>query len=356
MRQRADFIGNNRKAAPGITRAGRLDPGVERQQIGLKGDPVDYRDDLADLLCRAMDVGHRGHRFAHDFAAFHRIAMRLLHRIVHMPGIDGGLSDTAGKRRHGSRSLFQAGSLVLGAHRQIIGGLTDFLRPAFNLARIVGNIAQRGADLCPHRFEIALQILVTRRQALQPRDEIAIGHHVQCIAQRTDHACTAFGFDFKIRGQRDFHVEQRHLDQAADRMAKPPAQWTETVAHHRLQHIVEHRGIGADVPARLKPDAGMHASDLFRRCKIGLIGRTRKHAVPMFDLFAPGMVDNRARRKHARRLGRLADPLIQPIQRMRTVPAHGLFDPGEVPEVFRSQAEKGGFGRGVLLMHQRVFL
>ena len=37
-RQRLDLGGDHRKAAPGFARARRLDGGIEREQIGLRGD------------------------------------------------------------------------------------------------------------------------------------------------------------------------------------------------------------------------------------------------------------------------------------------------------------------------------
>ena len=48
--QRLHLGGDDRKALAGIAGAGRLDRGVERQQIGLAGDVGDDLDDVADLL------------------------------------------------------------------------------------------------------------------------------------------------------------------------------------------------------------------------------------------------------------------------------------------------------------------
>ena len=48
--QRANLVGDHRKAAPVIARARRLDRGVQRQQIGLVGDAADRLRDFADIL------------------------------------------------------------------------------------------------------------------------------------------------------------------------------------------------------------------------------------------------------------------------------------------------------------------
>jgi hypothetical protein len=47
-RQRLDFGGHDRKAAAGFAGARGLDGGVQRQQVGLRGDGVDEADDFAD--------------------------------------------------------------------------------------------------------------------------------------------------------------------------------------------------------------------------------------------------------------------------------------------------------------------
>ena len=68
LRQGAHFGGDHREAAPGIAGAGRLDPGIERQQVGLEGDLVDHADDIADLLGGGLDPGHRRDGLMHDDA------------------------------------------------------------------------------------------------------------------------------------------------------------------------------------------------------------------------------------------------------------------------------------------------
>jgi GT2 family glycosyltransferase len=65
--QRAHFVCHHGKSAPGFACTGGLDPGVQRQQVGLEGNPVDQRDDLADVFRGLGDGLHRFDRlFHHD--------------------------------------------------------------------------------------------------------------------------------------------------------------------------------------------------------------------------------------------------------------------------------------------------
>ena len=46
----AHLVGDDREAAARLAGAGRLDRGVQREQVGLVGDLLDDLEDLADLL------------------------------------------------------------------------------------------------------------------------------------------------------------------------------------------------------------------------------------------------------------------------------------------------------------------
>ncbi|MNP10271.1 hypothetical protein D3C76_1024140 [compost metagenome] len=78
----AHLIGHHGKPSPMLASAGRFDGGVERQQVGLIGNPADGLDDGAD------DVG----LFAHGIDAQRRLVQVLgdvlddLHRLLHHLG------------------------------------------------------------------------------------------------------------------------------------------------------------------------------------------------------------------------------------------------------------------------------
>ena len=87
----ADLLGDDREAAALLARARGLDGGVEREQVGLRGDGGDGLDDAADLLglrAELADGGggrggglahgaHRGGRLAHGVGAGGGQAARL---------------------------------------------------------------------------------------------------------------------------------------------------------------------------------------------------------------------------------------------------------------------------------------
>ena len=82
--ERLHLGGHDRKAAAGFAGARRLDGGVEREQIGLRGDRVDQLDHLADLLGAGREradggVGALGvaDRLAGDLAGARHLAGNL---------------------------------------------------------------------------------------------------------------------------------------------------------------------------------------------------------------------------------------------------------------------------------------
>ena len=105
LRQRADFGGHDREAAAGVAGPRRLDPGVQRQEVGLEGDLVDDADDLADLAwpsarCCPSPPPPRG-RSRPDFCAS-----------VRVPG--DGLADghgALGGAAHGRGDLCEGGGV-----------------------------------------------------------------------------------------------------------------------------------------------------------------------------------------------------------------------------------------------------
>ena len=60
LRQRLHLGGHDGEATPGVAGTGRLDGGVERQQIGLFGDGIDEFD-------HGADAGRRLRQFTHPF-------------------------------------------------------------------------------------------------------------------------------------------------------------------------------------------------------------------------------------------------------------------------------------------------
>lgn len=59
--QRLDFGSDDRKSASGIACAGRLDRGIQRQQVGLPRDRADQLDDIVDLGRGPGEIGEPPH-------------------------------------------------------------------------------------------------------------------------------------------------------------------------------------------------------------------------------------------------------------------------------------------------------
>src|SRR5208282_2234823 len=61
--------GDDGEPASRLSRPGRLDAGVERQQVGLERNLVDHANDLADFPRGLGDCAHRVDRLTHDDGA-----------------------------------------------------------------------------------------------------------------------------------------------------------------------------------------------------------------------------------------------------------------------------------------------
>ena len=90
LRQGPHLGGHDREAAPRIAGPGRLDAGVQGQQIRLEGDLVDHPDDLADLARGPLDAAHRIDGLADDLARMFGIEFRRADHLACMRGTLGG--------------------------------------------------------------------------------------------------------------------------------------------------------------------------------------------------------------------------------------------------------------------------
>ena len=99
-RQLAHLVGHHRKTAPLLAGPGRLDGGVERQQVGLIGDPLDDGEDAGDLLAVVSQPfhhlgvlarlgGHLVHGVDHPLEAYLALVRRAL-------GLLGGVGGVVG--------------------------------------------------------------------------------------------------------------------------------------------------------------------------------------------------------------------------------------------------------------------
>ena len=176
LRERAHFGGHHGEPAAEIAGARRLDPGVERQQVGLERDLVDDPDDFADLARRAFDPLHRVGRVSHDLHSLRGNLAR---------GRDGrvGLAGAVSRLRHPRRDLAQRGRRLLEARRLLLGALRQVVRRDRDLLRSIADrlhrlrdAGERLLELLERRVEISPKRLIRIRQA--------IGHAIREVLLR----------------------------------------------------------------------------------------------------------------------------------------------------------------------------
>jgi hypothetical protein len=139
----ANFGRDDGKALACVTGAGRLDPGVEREQVGLERDPVDHVDDLGDFLRRVLDVGHGRDCVIDDAPAFGRFPMGFGNRLVDLDHVRRVVFDKLGHVAHRPARFLNGGGLLFGAAGKVVRCRADFVRSAGNRARRLRDDAQR---------------------------------------------------------------------------------------------------------------------------------------------------------------------------------------------------------------------
>ena len=87
-----------------LARAGSLDGGIQRQQVGLLGNVVDGLDHRADLLTQRAQLAHLAGRLADDGLDLGHGRGRLAHRLAAVlgryPGLLAGGGDLVGIGGH----------------------------------------------------------------------------------------------------------------------------------------------------------------------------------------------------------------------------------------------------------------
>ena len=169
----------------------RLHRGVQRQNIGLKGDPFDGPDNLLNALGARFDQTHGVHHPCHRVAAAGRHAAGIAGQPVGLAGVLVVVLHRGGELFHAGGSFHQGRGQLLktgGKIRVATGGLN----------RRVLNPFAAGAHLADNGRQAALH---ARHPGVQPADivaaalwnlrrQVTIGDTVQMpdhVAQRPDH-------------------------------------------------------------------------------------------------------------------------------------------------------------------------
>ena len=125
LRQAAHFAGHHGKAAPLFAGPGRFHGGVQRQDVGLKGNAVDHTDDVHDLVRGTVDGVHRLDHLRHHIAPLDRHAGRRKRQLVGLAGVVGVLPHGAGQLFHRRGGFFQRAGLLFGARGQVLVARRD---------------------------------------------------------------------------------------------------------------------------------------------------------------------------------------------------------------------------------------
>ena len=160
LRQGPHFRGDHGETAASLARARRLDPGIQRQQVGLKGDVVDHADDLRYLVRGSFDTSHRLDRVLDDLTAILGLAPGALHDGFHLTRARSGRFDRCGQLVQCGGGFLQRGSLVFGAARQILGPGVDVIDPGADRSRGLHDLVEGQAHPVNRNVEVGAQPLI----------------------------------------------------------------------------------------------------------------------------------------------------------------------------------------------------
>ncbi|KUP93191.1 hypothetical protein TRIHO_19480 [Tritonibacter horizontis] len=195
---------DHRKPAPGLARAGGLNPGIQRQKAGLERDIIDERRDAGDFLRAFLDALHGVDGLFHHLRAALCAFAGLFHPVRGSAAFFGGVAHRGRQFGQRGRGLLERGRLGFGPHAQLAGGRIQRLAFGFDLdhpgnhrAHQVGNLRHRGVKVLCNLAELV------RHGVLDADGQVAAGKFRQSLAQNCNNALAFLvlgaGFDFHRR-------------------------------------------------------------------------------------------------------------------------------------------------------------
>ena len=119
--QLLDLVGDDREALARLAGAGRLDRGVEGQQVGLLGDRGDHLDHVADLGARLAELGDGGVGRVGDLDGLLGDLGRLVGVLGDLPDAGAHLLDAGGDGLHVLAHLLGGGRDDVGLGGRLLG-------------------------------------------------------------------------------------------------------------------------------------------------------------------------------------------------------------------------------------------
>ena len=178
LRQRPHLASHHGKTPALLACACRFHGGIEGQQVGLKGNALDHRDNLAHLARRLFDGVHGLPHLLHGQAARPCHFGTLVAAPGHRTRCVGSLPHGAGQLLHRSGGFLQIGGLCLGATVKVMPALRNLLGGPQKPGNLVAHITHHGT-------QVDLDLLQATHQGRQRRcalrtvqrgDQVAAGN------------------------------------------------------------------------------------------------------------------------------------------------------------------------------------
>ena len=248
--QGTHLIGDHGEAAAHVAGTGRLDSGVEGQQIGLFGNAADHRQHLIDGGHLLRQIGHRAGGLAdvarHPLDMPDRLADHLTRLERLAAGALGGLRRIAGVARdllhgephfvHGGRH--HVGHLMLppGTHRGVVHHPRHLADRTAQLFAGLEHIADKAAQAADEPIEATRQVAeFVGPVFVQATGEIATAT-TDFHQRRRDLA----NRPHKPARQQDDHAEKEQTDSRTDQAGRPE-RTTRLGKDFRLGHLGDQR-------------------------------------------------------------------------------------------------------------------
>jgi hypothetical protein len=150
----AHFGSDHREALALFARARRFHGGVQGEDVGLEGDALDDRDDVADLARAALDERHPLDRAVHDRRALARGRVGLRGELLGALARRGVLLDGAGDLLHPRSGLLERGGLLFGALRKAQVSLAHAARLRIDLLGVRADLRDRPRQVAAGILEL----------------------------------------------------------------------------------------------------------------------------------------------------------------------------------------------------------